>query len=245
MSNKKSGDGGNKTGLPKNKNPRGHQKQVKVKTAKGRKLSSTLWLQRQLNDPYVAEAKRQGWRSRAAFKLLQLDEKLDLLKPGMKVVDLGAAPGGWLQVIVDRVKPEKTGAKVVGIDYLKMDEMPGAIVLQKDFTDDDAPDILKEALDGHADLVVSDMAAPTTGHKQTDHLRIIALSEMAYDFARDVLVEGGAFLTKVFQGGATNELLTLLKHEFKTIKHIKPEASRQDSAEVYVVALGFKGKKEP
>lgn len=225
-------------------NPRGNQKNVNVKTAKRRKTSSTLWLRRQLNDPYVAEARRQGYRSRAIFKLIQLDEKLNLFKPGMSVVDLGAAPGGWTQYIVDRVKPHKTGAKVVGIDYLEMEDIDGAIILQKDFTEDDAPQMLIDALGGGADLVVSDMAAPTTGHKQTDHIRIIALSEMAYYFARDVLNEGGAFLTKVFQGGTTNELLTLLKREFETVKHIKPDASRKDSAEIYVVATGFRGKNE-
>ncbi len=226
------------------KNPRGHQKTVKVKTAKKRTNSSTRWLERQLNDPYVAQAKKMGYRSRATFKLLQLDEKLDLLKPGMRAVDLGCAPGGWVQVMIDKIKPHKTGGKVVGIDYLEMQPFEEATILKKDFTDPDAADVLKQALNGSADLVVSDMAAPTTGHKRTDHLRIIALSELAYYFARDVLNEGGCFLTKVFQGGSTHELLTLLKKEFKTIKHIKPDASRSDSAEVYVVAQGFKGKTE-
>lgn len=224
-------------------NPRGHQKTVRVKTSKRRKTSSNRWLERQLNDPYVAEARRRGFRSRAIFKLIQLDEKLSLLKPGMRVVDLGAAPGGWTQYIVEQIKPDKTGAIVVGIDYLEMDPIEGAVLLKKDFTDADAPDLLKKALGGQgADLVVSDMAAPTTGHKQTDHLRIIVLSELAYYFARDVLSVGGCFLTKVFQGGATNQLLALMKKEFKTIKHVKPDASRADSAEIYVVAQGFKGK---
>lgn len=244
MTSKSGKSGGGSKASGGGSSPRGIQQKVKVKTAKRRKKSSTRWLERQLNDPYVVEARAQGLRSRAAFKIIQLDEKLKLLKPGMRVVDLGAAPGGWTQVIVDRVKPEKTGAVVVAIDYLDMDELPGAIVLKKDFTEDDAPDVLKKALGGNADLVVSDMAAPTTGHKQTDHIRIIMLSELAYDFARDVLEVGGGFLTKVFQGGATNELLDLLKQEFTTVKHVKPEASRSDSAEIYVVALGFKGKKE-
>ncbi len=226
------------------KNPRGHQKTVKVKTAKKRTSSSTRWLERQLNDPYVAQAKKLGYRSRATFKLLQLDEKLNLLKPGLRAVDLGCAPGGWVQVMIDKIQPQKTGGRVVGIDYLEMQPFEEATILQKDFTEPDAPDLLKAALGGKADLVVSDMAAPTTGHKRTDHLRIIALSELAYYFARDVLNEGGAFLTKVFQGGSTHELLTLLKKEFKTIKHIKPDASRSDSAEIYVVAQGFKGKDE-
>ncbi len=224
-------------------NPRGHAKNVRVKTAKRRKNSSTRWLERQLNDPYVAEARRRGFRSRAIFKLMQLDEKLSLLKQGMSVVDLGAAPGGWTEYIVSKVKPENTGAKVVAIDYLDMRPVDGAIFLKKDFTDIDAADLLKKELCGRGvDLVVSDMAAPTTGHKQTDHIRIIDLSERGYAFARDILSVEGAFLTKVFHGGATDELLRLLKLEFKSVKHIKPSASRQDSAEVYVVATGFKGK---
>lgn len=222
--------------------PSGRQKKQTVKTAKGRKKSSTRWLQRQLNDPYVAEAQRLGYRSRAIFKLIQLDEKLKILKPGVRVVDLGAAPGGWTQLAVQKSKPDKTGAKIVGLDILPMDDIAGAVILEKDFTDDDAPDVLKEALDGEADVVMSDMAAPTTGHRQTDHLRIMGLVEMAYDFARDVLALDGTFLCKVFQGGAEDTLLTLLKKEFKTVRHIKPDASRKESAETYLVATGFKGK---
>lgn len=220
---------------------------VKVKTAKKRTTSSTKWLNRQLNDPYVAEARRQGWRSRAAFKLLQLDERFNLLKPGLRVVDLGAAPGGWTQVALAKVKPEK-GSKgrygaVVALDILPMEPISGAIVLEADFTEDHVPDELKEAMEGPADLVLSDMAAPTTGHPQTDHIRIMALAEMAAQFACEVLTEGGAFVCKLFQGGAEKDLLDLLKRNFKTVKHAKPAASRADSSECYVVAQGFKNKK--
>lgn len=226
----------------KNPNPRGQQKKVKVKTARKRSNSSTRWLQRQLNDPYVAEAQARGFRSRAAFKLLQLDEQLGLLKPGQNIVDLGAAPGGWTQIIVDRVKPEKTGAKVVAIDILEMEDLPGAIVLHKDFMDDDAPDVLNEALGGEkADLVISDIAPPTIGHKQTDHLRIMGLVEAAYLFAVETLKPDGVFLAKVFQGGAENELLADMRRKFKKVKHIKPKASRGDSSEMYVVGIGFRG----
>ena len=225
------------------KNPRGNQKFVRVKTARGRKNSSTRWLQRQLNDPYVAEARKQGYRSRAAFKIIQLHEKLNLIKPGMNIVDLGAAPGGWMQVMADIMKPEKNGGKIIGIDYLEIEPLPNTHFLQKDFTEPDAPDMLKDLLDGQsADLVISDMAAPTTGHQQTDHLRIIDLAERAYSFTRDVLKPNGTFLSKIFQGGATEDLLIPLKLEFKTVKHIKPGASRDDSSEMYVVAQGFKGK---
>ena len=207
-----------------------------VKTAKYRTYSSTLWLKRQLNDPYVAKAKAQGWRSRAAFKLLELDEKFGLLKPGARVVDLGCAPGGWCQVAV---KATGKSGHVVGIDYLNMPAVPGADILEMDFLDDEAPEKLKEMLGGEADIVLSDMAAPTTGHKSTDHLRIIALSEVALEFALDVLKPGGAFVCKVFAGGAERELLTKLKENFETVRHAKPKASRADSAEKYVVALGF------
>lgn len=224
------------------------QKKVRVKTAKRRKTSSTRWLQRQLNDEYVQEAKRLGYRSRAAFKIIQLDEKLGLFKPGMRVVDLGAAPGGWSQVVADIVqsqdgKVDKQG-KVVAIDYLDMEPLPGVDFMKKDFTEDDAPDMLKNMLDGPADVVMSDMAAPTTGHKQTDHLRIMALAEMGYDFARDVLVPGGTYLAKLFQGGADKDLLDLLKAEFDQVRHVKPKASRSDSSELYIVATGFKGKSD-
>ncbi|MEO1151271.1 MAG: RlmE family RNA methyltransferase [Pseudomonadota bacterium] len=214
---------------------------VNVKTAKYRKTSSTKWLMRQLNDPFVAKAKAEGYRSRAAYKLIELDEKFTLLKPGARVVDLGCAPGGWCQVAVKAV-----GARgaVVGIDYLNMDTVAGADVLEMDFLDDDAPARLKALLRGEADLVLSDMAAPTTGHKATDHLRIVALADAALDFAIDVLSPGGAFISKVFQGGAEGDLLNRLKRNFTTVKHAKPKASRQESAEMYVVAMGFRGDAE-
>lgn len=208
----------------------------RVKTARGRKTSSTRWLQRQLNDPYVSEAKRLGYRSRAAFKLLEIDEKAKLLGPGKIVVDLGAAPGGWCQVAV-----EKGASKVVALDLLPVDPLPGVAFLQMDFMADDAPEALIAAIGEGVDVVLSDMAANTTGHKQTDHLRIMALVEAAYEFARDVLKPEGAFVAKVFQGGAEHELLAQMKKDFKTVKHIKPPASRRESAEQYVVAQGFRG----
>lgn len=215
---------------------------TRVKTAKGRKLSSTLWLQRQLNDPYVKKAQAEGYRSRAAYKLIEINEKHKLLKPGMRVVDLGCAPGGWLQVAVREVRSEPDDPLVVGIDYLEMDAVPGAVILQKDFNDEDAPQALIDAMRGHkADVVLSDMAAPTTGHKATDHLRIIALVELAADFAIQVLSPGGSFVAKVFQGGTEHQLLSELKRNFATTFHAKPPASRSDSAEAYLVAKGFKG----
>lgn len=213
---------------------------VRVKTAKSRDLASTLWLERQLNDPYVQEAKRLGYRSRAAFKIAQIDDKCRLFKPGMRIVDLGAAPGGWTQIAIERTKAVTSGARIVALDILPMDALPPATVLHLDFTKDSAPGALKEALDGEADLVLSDMAAPTTGHRETDHIRIIALAEMAYDFAAEVLAPGGAFVAKVFQGGSERDLLNRLKQDFTTIRHVKPPASRAESAEVYVVAQGFR-----
>jgi 23S rRNA (uridine2552-2'-O)-methyltransferase len=215
-------------------------KAVRVKTAKSRDLASTIWLQRQLNDPYVAEAKKLGYRSRAAFKLAQLDEKLRLLKPGMRVVDLGAAPGGWTQVAIERTKALTSGAKIVALDILEMGPLPPAIVLHLDFLKDEAPAVLKEALGGEADLVLSDMAASSTGHRETDHIRIIAMAEVAYEFAAEVLAPGGAFVAKVFQGGSEKDLLARLKADFETVRHVKPAASRAESAEVYVVAQGFR-----
>jgi 23S rRNA (uridine2552-2'-O)-methyltransferase len=211
---------------------------AKVKTARGRKISSTLWLQRQLNDPFVSRARAEGYRSRAAYKLTELDEKFDLLKPGGRVVDLGAAPGGWSQVAVRETQP---GGRVVAIDYLEMPPIEGVTVLQLDFLDDDAPDRLRAALGGGADIVMSDMAAPTTGHRATDHLRIIALAEMALDFAETVLAPGGGFVAKVLQGGSERALLDRLKRDFTRVAHAKPKASRADSAEMYVVATGFRG----
>jgi 23S rRNA (uridine2552-2'-O)-methyltransferase len=242
MTTKKKSGGGNRTtgSVPGTS----RELTVKVKTAKRRKLSSTLWLQRQLNDPYVHEAKRQGYRSRAAFKLIQLDERFHILKPGLRIVDLGAAPGGWTQVAVQKVGSnagKKHGA-VVGMDILEWDPVPGAITLQGDFLADDAPDRLKEALGGPADVVLSDMAAPTTGHPSTDHLRIIGLVEVALHFALEVLTPGGTFVAKVFQGGTEKTLLDMLKKNFSSVRHAKPPASRQGSAETYVVAMGFRGE---
>ncbi|HET8726791.1 MAG TPA: RlmE family RNA methyltransferase [Alphaproteobacteria bacterium] len=227
---------------PTGAGPSGRGLSVRVRTARRRSTSSTRWLQRQLNDPYVAEAQRRGFRSRAAFKLIQLDEKFGLLRRGARVVDLGAAPGGWTQIAVDKVKPEAGGTgKVVGIDYLAMDPIPGATLLELDFLDPSAPDRLRQELDGQADLVMSDMAAPTTGHPATDHLRIMALAETAYDFARQVLAPGGAFVAKLFQGGAEKDLLDQLKRDSEKVRHAKPAASRSDSSETYVVATGFRG----
>jgi 23S rRNA (uridine2552-2'-O)-methyltransferase len=213
----------------------------RVKSARKRSLSSKLWLERQINDPYVARAKREGYRSRAAYKLIEIDDKHRLLKPGGKVVDLGAAPGGWSQVAAKRVGAGEGRGRVIGIDLLEMDAVPGVDFLQLDFLDERAPDILKEKLGGRADVVLSDMAANATGHRKTDHLRIVALVEMAAAFAAEVLAPGGAFLAKVIQGGTENELLAMLKRDFSSVKHVKPAASRADSAELYVLATGFRG----
>lgn len=207
---------------------------VKVKKNRGRTTSSQTWLQRQLNDPYVAAAKSKGYRSRAAFKLVELDEKFRFLKKGAAVLDLGAAPGGWSQVAAAR------GATVVAADVLMMEEIPGVTFFQADLTDAHVPAMLKEALNGPADLVLTDMAAPTTGHRATDHIRTIALVEIALEVAEDVLKPGGTFVGKVFQGGSSNELLARLKKHFREVKHVKPPASRAESVELYVVALGFK-----
>ncbi|MDJ0931280.1 RlmE family RNA methyltransferase [Breoghania sp.] len=215
---------------------------VRVKTARGRRSSSTRWLQRQLNDPYVRRAKQEGYRSRAVYKLLEINEKHDFIKPGLRVVDLGAAPGGWSQVIADRVNSTDKNPHVVGIDFLDMDPIPGVIFLKKDFLDDNAPDALKTVLGGHkADLVLSDMAAPTTGYRQTDHLRTTHLFEVAVDFTREVLVPGGVFLSKVFRGGTENALLAELKKEYQSVYHIKPPSSRKESPELFVLAKGFRG----
>jgi 23S rRNA (uridine2552-2'-O)-methyltransferase len=223
-------------------NPSGRGLTERVKTANKRTASSTRWLHRQLNDPYVAEAKKQGFRSRAAFKLLQLDERFHFLKPGARVVDLGAAPGGWTQVAGEKVLKSGRG-KVIGIDILEMDPVPGAEILHLDFMSDEAPEKLKALLDGEADVVLSDMAASATGHQQTDHLKIMALAETAYAFAREVMATGGTFIAKVLQGGATGDLLKELKRDFEEVRHVKPAASRKDSAEIYVVALSFRGRR--
>jgi 23S rRNA (uridine2552-2'-O)-methyltransferase len=214
---------------------------VRVKTAAKRKVSSQRWLERQLNDPYVAASKRDGFRSRAAYKLIEIDDKYRILKPGQRVVDLGAAPGGWSQVAADRVQAVTGKGQVVAIDYLGVEAIPGVTILMLDFTDETAEDTLKSKLrSGGADIVLSDMAAPTVGHAKTDHLRIMGLAEAAAHFACDVLSPGGAFLCKVFQGGSEKDLLDLLKRSFATVRHVKPPASRSDSAELYVLATGFR-----
>ncbi|MGY3492692.1 RlmE family RNA methyltransferase [Bradyrhizobium sp. USDA 4502] len=218
---------------------------VTVKSAGKRKLSSKLWLERQLNDPYVAKAKAMGYRSRAAFKLLEIDDKYRLLKPGMTVVDLGAAPGGWSQIAAKRTGAVDGKGKVVAIDLLEMGEIPGVTFAQLDFLDHDAPEKLIAMMGGRADIVMSDMAANTTGHRKTDQLRIIGLVETAAHFAGEVLNPGGTFLAKVFQSGADAELVAQLKRDFATVRHVKPSASRQDSSERYVLATGFRGQQQP
>jgi 23S rRNA (uridine2552-2'-O)-methyltransferase len=245
------GPGGAKAGTKAG----GRGQAVRVKTARRRRPSSTRWLERQLNDPYVADARRLGLRSRAAFKLLQLDERFNLLSPGKRVVDLGAAPGGWTQIAIARVAlpasakasagppsiaRRATEGRVVAIDLSPMDPVPGAIVLQRDVRDADTIAAIREALGGPADLVLSDMAPPATGHAQTDHLRIVALAELAYDSAVELLAPGGDFVCKVLQGGAQGDLLAALKRDFTTVRHVKPPASRTDSAEVYLIAQGFR-----
>jgi 23S rRNA (uridine2552-2'-O)-methyltransferase len=214
---------------------------VQVKTGGKRKLSSKLWLERQLNDPYVAQAKRDGYRSRAAYKLLEIDDKYRVLKSGMTVLDLGAAPGGWSQIAAKRVGSVEGKGKVIAIDLLEMPEIAGVSFTQLDFLADDAPAKLLAMMGGRADVVMSDMAANTTGHRKTDQLRIIGLVEAAAAFASEVLNPGGAFLAKVFQSGADSELLAQLKRDFASVRHVKPASSRQDSSERYVLAMGFRG----
>ncbi|MBI1239197.1 MAG: methyltransferase domain-containing protein [Alphaproteobacteria bacterium] len=213
---------------------------VRVKTAKGRTTGSKRWLERQLNDPYVAAAKKSGYRSRAAFKLAEIDAKYRLLKPGARVLDLGAAPGGWTQVALEKIG---RAGRVVGIDLQPMEAIPGAILMQLDFNDADAPDRIREALDGEVDVVLSDMAAPATGHKATDHMRIMALCDLALDLALEVLRPGGAFLAKVLRGGTERDLLARMKQRFESVHHVKPPASRADSSEMYVLAMGFKAER--
>ncbi|GLS18797.1 ribosomal RNA large subunit methyltransferase E [Labrys miyagiensis] len=244
------GKGGGKGGPGSGKNSSGRgsgarELGVRLKTARGRTHSSQLWLERQLNDPYVARAKREGRRSRAIYKLIEIDEKARLLKPGQRVLDLGAAPGGWSQLAAEITDSINGRGKVVAIDLLPIDPLPGVDFVQMDFMDDAAPERLREMLGGPADLVLSDMAANTVGHRATDHLRIVALVEAAAYFAVEVLSPGGAFLAKVFQGGTEGDILTLLKRDFAVVKHIKPAASRAGSSEIYVLATGFRGRKEP
>lgn len=215
---------------------------TRVKTGKSRTQSSKLWLERQLNDPYVARAKREGYRSRAVYKLTEIDDKYHFLKAGARVVDLGAAPGGWSQIAAKRVGATDRKGRVVAIDILEMDAIPGVDILLLDFLDPNAPNILKERLGGKADIVLSDMAANATGHRKTDHLKIMGLVEAAAEFATEILNPGGVFLAKVLQGGTEGELLSLLKRSFSSVKHIKPAASRADSAELYVFATGFRGQ---
>ena len=220
----------------------GRKLAVRLRTAKGRKIASTRWLQRQLNDPYVEEAKRKGYRSRAAFKLTEIDDKHHLLRPGMIVVDLGAAPGGWSEIAAQRVQVMAGKGRVIAVDLNEIEPIPGVEVLRLDISDAGAAERIKAVLGGSlADVVLSDMAAPSMGHKQTDHLRVMALAEAAVDLAEGVLKPGGAFLAKVLQGGAGQELVARLKRGFAKVQHVKPKASRADSAEVYVLATGFRG----
>lgn len=220
----------------------GRRLKVRVKTGKGRTVSQKIWLERQLNDPYVAEARRQGLRSRAAFKLKEIDDKYRFLKPGGKIVDLGAAPGGWSQIAAERVKAQEGRGLVIAIDMHGMDPLPGVVIFKKDFLEDDAPALLIDALGGDkADAVISDMAAHATGHRQTDHILIMGLAEAAFDFAKDVLKPGGTFLAKVLRGGTEGEVLRELKKDFATVRHVKPMSSRDDSAELFVLATGFRG----
>jgi len=220
---------------------------VRVKTAKGRKLSSTLWLERQLNDPYVARAKREGYRGRAAYKIAELDDRYGFLKPGARVVDLGCAPGGWCQVAVPRVNalgdnPKKPQGRVIGIDLQGVEPIPGAEIHQLDFLSEGAHDRVRAWLGGRADVVMSDMAPSASGHKPTDHLRIVALVEAALDFAFDVLDDDGTFVAKVLAGGAENTMQALLKRNFRKVANVKPPASRSDSSEKFVVAMGYRGR---
>ncbi len=223
---------------------------VRVKTAKGRKLSSTLWLERQLNDPYVIRAKKEGFRGRAAYKISELDDRYGFLKPGARVVDLGCAPGGWCQVAVVRVNalaqnPKKPTGTVLGVDLQEVEPIAGAELHQLDFLQDGAEDQVKAWLGGRADVVLSDMAAAASGHKATDHLRIVALVEAALAFAFDVLEDGGTFVAKVLAGGAENAMQVLLKRNFTKVANVKPAASRADSSEKFVVAMGFRGRADP
>ena len=237
-----SGEKGHTPGKQKGKaKVSGREMGVRLKTANKRTTSQQKWLQRQLNDPYVSRAKIDGFRSRAAYKFLEIDDKYKLLKPGQRIVDLGCAPGGWCQIAAQRVKSSEASPSVVGIDLLPVDPISGVKLLEMDFTLPEADDRLREELGGLANGVLSDMAANTTGLKQTDHLRIVGLAEMAHAFAREVLAPGGFFLCKLFQGGETGPLIADLKRDFATLRHVKPDASRTGSSEMYVLATGFRG----
>lgn len=244
MSGSGSGQGGSKKGgsqkssSQKGHSGRGRKPAARLKTAKGRTVSSTKWLQRQLSDPYVAEARALGYRSRAAFKLAQMDDRFGFLKRGARVVDLGAAPGGWCQVAIERCGKQ---ARVIAVDLVEMEPLPGVICVLGDFHEKAIQERIKAALDGPAQVVLSDMAAPASGHAGTDHLRIMALAEAAFDFAEETLAPGGAFVVKLIQGGAEAALLGRLKRAFAKLRHVKPSASRADSAELYLVATGFRG----
>jgi len=238
MSTKKPPRGGSSSGRG------GRSINQRVKKGRGLKNSSRRWIERQLNDPYVQRAKAEGMRSRAAYKLIEIDDKHRILKKGDRVIDLGAAPGGWCQVAVDRIRSSDEDKRIAAIDYLEMDQMPGVEILQMDFLDDDAPQRLMDALGGEPDVVISDMAAPTIGHRQTDHLRTMHLIEVAADFAVRVLKPGGHFLAKTFQGGTEKDLLDLLKRNFKSVIHVKPPSSRAESVELYILAKDFKGRAE-
>ena len=224
------------------KKPGGNSLKVRVKTGKGKTPSQKIWLERQLNDPYVYEARKLGYRSRAAFKLIEIDDKYKFLKPGGRIIDLGAAPGGWAQVAVKRVKAEEGKGTVIAIDMHGMDPMSAVTIFKKDFLEEDAPQMLIDALGGEkADCVLSDMAAHATGHRQTDHINIMHLAETGYEFATQILRPGGTYLAKVLRGGTESDLLKLMKKDFTTVRHVKPMASRDDSAELFVLATGFRG----
>lgn len=214
---------------------------VKVRTARGRKNSSTKWLQRQLNDPYVEKARTEGYKSRAAFKIIEINEKFNILKQGLKVLDLGAAPGGWSQVAAEIIGSSSKKPSVLAVDLLEMDQLPGVICMQKDFLDEDAKDIIIETIGDKLDVVMSDMAANTTGHSKTDHIRIMELCEKAALFSFEVLKPGGSFVAKIFKGGTEDHLLAQIKQKFSKVKHFKPKSSRPESSEEYLVATGFKG----
>ena len=243
MTGRTGGRGGGKGGGKGKSSGRGltgRNMRVRVKTARGRTASSTRWLDRQLNDPYVAEARKQGLRSRAAFKLVQLDDQYNLLRRGQKVVDLGAAPGGWTQIAVERVAPDEGSGIVIAVDIQEMEPVGGALTMRLDISDPGAPAPLMEALGGKADIILSDMAAPVTGHKSTDHLRTMALCEDAHAFACDALVAGGTLVMKAFAGGAHGELMTAINRNFDKVRTVKPDASRPESPETYIVATGFR-----